>query len=472
MRDFLQAPPVFIEITRVSLKALSEHGGIELPLARTPDGKLADGCRERAVEALRRFAGRKSWQPAVRAFCGISVHGVSTKKFSLPQEAAGELEGVLRLQIENEFPLPPEALAWGWVETFKDSARHEVVVAAVRRETLEYYDSILSAAGLSARFTVAAFARDFICPEAGEFHAVLEFAQNHLEFATFQKGAPASLGILPAGADAADLIFKNISAASYYFSGDAGETNLLLEELSKRASCRRAEIPAGPGSSAATQGLKNGVRAGFPFLWLQIKMEPAVSRFNLPRLDFSNVEARRWLVRGVALLVLLAAFPFAEAVLMKPLLERKLDRLKAENLHFATLADPEMEFLQYLKQSQPPYLDAIYVFSKAAPPGFKLDSLTMNQRGEIQLNASLQSVQQVMDFRSKLIASGFFDGIVVEDQTPVVNQPKVAVRMTARWKPAAARAGLKILAPPLLKARTGDAGKADGKVDATQTPPS
>jgi hypothetical protein len=49
-----------------------------------------------------------------------------------------------------------------------------------------------------------------------------------------------------------------------------------------------------------------------------------------------------------------------------------------------------------------------------------------------------------MDFRAKLIASGFFADITVDEQTPVPNQQKVSVRMTAQWKSAEARAALKI----------------------------
>jgi len=35
----------------------------------------------------------------------------------------------------------------------------------------------------------------------------------------------------------------------------------------------------------------------------------------------------------------------------------------------------------------------------------------------------------------------------VEEQTPVQNQPRVNVRMTAQWKPVATRAAVKITAP-------------------------
>ncbi len=108
------------------------------------------------------------------------------------------------------------------------------------------------------------------------------------------------------------------------------------------------------------------------------------------------------------------------------------------------MVDPELRFLLILKQSQPPYLDALYVFSKAAPPGLHLDSLSISQRGDISLKAAMQNAQQVMDFRAKLIASGFFADITVEEQTPAPDHQRVNVRMTAQWKPAAARAALKI----------------------------
>ena len=36
----------------------------------------------------------------------------------------------------------------------------------------------------------------------------------------------------------------------------------------------------------------------------------------------------------------------------------------------------------------------------------------------------MQNAQQVTDFRAKLIASGFFSSITVEEQTPIQNQPE------------------------------------------------
>jgi len=441
MRQFFNPPPVFIEIAPASLKAMREDGGIELPLERAADGKLTAACREKSVATLQNFVGRKNWQLRVRAVCGISLHGVSLRKISLPPAAGDELERVLRLQIENEFPLPPDDLAWGWREIYRDATRLETVVVAIRRETLEDYDQLLSAAGLAAEFTVAAFARNLLCPAPDGSQAVLEMGRNYCEIALFERGVPVGLKMLPMAGDLAVSVLKNAPAKTIYVSGAASQ-NEVFEKLSAHADCRRLEIAAGAGSSAATLGLKKSVASEIPLLPLQSKPGPAKTKFNLPQLDFSEAESRRWLLRGSALLVLLLLFPFAEALLLKPLLARRLDTLAGEKQSFLSLAEPEMQFLQSLKQSQPPYLDTLYVFSKAAPPGLHLDSLTMDQHGDIQVRATMQSADQVMDFRSKLIASGFFANITVEEQSP--NQRKVSVRMTAQWKSVGLRPAVKI----------------------------
>jgi len=159
-------------------------------------------------------------------------------------------------------------------------------------------------------------------------------------------------------------------------------------------------------------------------------------------------------VRIGVLLILLLILPYAEAILFKPLLARKLAAFKVQRQQFVSVVWPELHFLQSFKQNEPPYLDAIYLISKAAEPGTHLDSLTLNQHGEITLKAAMQSAQQVMDFRAKLIDSGFFANIIVEEQTTIQNQPRVNVRMTAQWKPTGSRAAVKVVPSPVSTGKT------------------
>ena len=121
-----------------------------------------------------------------------------------------------------------------------------------------------------------------------------------------------------------------------------------------------------------------------------------------------------------------------------------------------TTIDRELDFLRYLKQSQPPYLDALFVLAKAAPQGARFDSLSMNRRGDLSLRGSMKDSQQVVGFRSKLIDSGFFANVAVEEQTPTPDRQKLTVRISAQWKPAGERASLAIgpTAEEIEKAKT------------------
>jgi len=464
MREFFNSPPVFIEINPASLRVLRENGGLVLPLQRAADGKLTAACRKELISALQNFLGRKNWQPRVRAICGISAHGVSLRKIALPAAVGGELESVLRLQIEKEFPLSPDELAWGWREISSDPARREAIVVAVRKEVIEDYAAVLSEAGANPEFTLSAFARELLCPSPNEPHAILETGRNHAELVSIEKGVATSLKILPANGNLADAILNNSPAKIIYVSGDAAAQSGVWEKLSARMDCRRLDVPDGDGFSSATIGLKKSVSENIPLLRLQSKLRPATTSFSLSWADLTRGENRRWLTRAAALLVLLLVLPYAEALLLKPLLGLKLASFKKQRQQFASVVEPELRFLQSLKQNQPPYLDAIYLFSQSAAPGSHLDSLTINQHGDIAIKAAMQNAQQVTDFRAKLIASGFFASITVEEQTPIQNQQRVNVRMSAQWKPAAGRAALKIGPSPE------EIGKANSKTNAAAPP--
>lgn len=443
MKELFNPPPIFAEITPASLRVLRENGGLELPLQRAADGKLTAACRKELISALQNFLGRKSWQLRARAVCGLSAHGVSLRKITVPT-VADELENVLRLQIEKEFPLPPDELAWGWREIGGGPARREVIIIAVRKETVEDYAGIFWEAGANPEFTLSAFARESLCSSPNEPHALLEIERQYSELISFENGAASGLKILPANGSIADDVQKNSPDKIIFVSGNAAGQNEIWEKLSARFDCRRLEVPAGNGFSAATIGLKKSVSENAPLPRLQSNLPAATARFDFSKMDFSRPEIRRWLLRAAALLILLLILPFAEALLFKPLLAWKLNSFKNQRQQFVSVAEPELRFLQSLKQSQPPYLDAIYLLAGAASPGLRLDSLTINQQGNISLKAAMQNAQQVMDFRAKLIASGFFAEITVDEQTPAPNQQQVNVRMTAQWKSAAARAGLKI----------------------------
>lgn len=151
---------------------------------------------------------------------------------------------------------------------------------------------------------------------------------------------------------------------------------------------------------------------------------------------------RQWAAAAVLLALATLLFPYARAFVLKPILEKKLAALQADRGRLATI-DQELEFLKYLRQTQPPYLDTIYLLAKSAPQGTHLDGLSMGLHQQISIRLKMANAQQVSDFRSKLIDSGWFTNVMVEEQTPQPDR-RVVVRMTADLKPVELR---KPLAP-------------------------
>lgn len=475
---FMNSSPVYFEFSQTSLKALKENDGLELPLERGTNGRLTAGCKEQLIAALQKFLGRKGWQPRARAFCAIGANGVSLRRLTLPASAKEEFQRLLVLQIENEFPLSPEELAWGWHRLGSNGAttKQEVLVAAVKKEVVEDYANVLLGCGMNPVFTLAALARSSLCPQPIHSGAMLDVGPGHSELTTFDNGVPAAARVLSSSADAsvADSAAKALGASwsgkKIFLTGAGDEiAPQLARRLGNGIVCEPLKIESGVGRSAAILGLKKSVEqtGGSPTLILQVKAKQSNGAFNL-----SQPDVKKWAVRAAALLCALLVLPYAEALLLKPFLANKLTRLKAEQGRLATI-DRELGFLQFLKQSQPPYLDALFVFAKSAPQGMRIDQLTMNRRGEISLRGSLHDATQVTDFRTKLISSGFLANVAVEEQSPTPDRQKVNVRMSAQWKPAEARAGLAIgpTAAEIEKAKTNKLAQAGGGIPPGGMPP-
>ncbi|MFO1488037.1 MAG: pilus assembly protein PilM [Verrucomicrobiota bacterium] len=442
----MKPSPVFVEITAGTLRALRDREGLDLPLERGADGRLTQTCREQLVAALQKLADRKPWQSRATACCALPANGVSLRRLSLPASAGNDLQQLLRLQIEAEFPLSPDELAWGWqaLESGSDASRREVLVAAVKKEVVEDYAAVLAASGLTPVFTLAGVARQAACPAQLHPFAMLELGRKQSELSLCNPGVTSAVRVLTANADTslAEVVGRalgpNWNGRKIFIANGTDELAAQLQrQLGNDVACETLKLATGAGHSSAIIGLKRLVEQnhGVPPLAIQVK-----TRANGRAFQLSEPEVRQWAVRAAVLLVVLLLLPFAEALLLKPFLARKLSRLKAEKVRLAMI-DRELEFLQSLKQSQPPYLDALYTFARCAPPGTKLDSLNMNRRGEVSLRTSMRSGDQVTDFRSKLLNSGFFSSVAVEEQSPTPDRQKVNLRISAQWKAYEARVG-------------------------------
>jgi hypothetical protein len=472
----MSPPEIFIEIGQSSLKALRENDGMELPLERLPDGRLTVSCKEKIIAALKHFLRAKSWQPRVRAVCAIGARGVLLRKLSLPAGTKEEFHKRLLLQIEGEFPLPPDELAWGWRQlgepkpTNGTIAKSELLVAAVKKEVVADYQEILNASGMNPIFTLAALARDNLCPQPLESYAMLDIGNDQSELTGFEKGVPTISRIIflgrrkfpgrvggktgRAGANHQEQFGRNeiIYFRQQSFRGLRHPTGKIVgPRLAVRAPGSRGR--RGPFGGIA--GLQNSAGPdGNPPLVIRVKQTSGTTNLAAP-------DVKKWVTRAVVLAVALLLLPYAEALLLKPHLAKKVSAFKTDAARL-TVIDHELDFLQYLKQNQPPYLDALFVFAKSAPAGTRFDALSMNSHGEVSLRGSFRDGQQVADFRGKLIDSGFFANVTVEEQTPTPDRQKVNVRISGQWKPAGQLQSLAIgpTAEEIEKAKTATAAPA------------
>ena len=321
------------------------------------------------------------------------------------------------------------------------------MVAAVKREMLEDYERIFSACGISPFFTLAALARAaFYAAPSASRGAILHIGRTGAELVSFEQSGPVAIRLLPWGGEnltralqeelglnreEAEKLKRGENTGAKEWSGalepavallvpwlkplGAGATisltgkpardpslaPLLRQLLGEGFSCANLEVAAGNEGTPALAGLKKSAAnpSAFPLLLLDAKED---TRVVAP----DGLAAWKWAAAAAVLALIILCFPYLESVLLAPRLEKKLASLNAEKGRLETI-DEELAFLQNLKQEQPPYLDALYLLA-------------------------------VTDFRSKLIDSGWFANVVVEEQTPTQDR-HVSVRMTAQLKPLAAR---------------------------------
>jgi hypothetical protein len=469
--EIVRSASCYLEFGADSLHVVHGQAGLDLPIDRGTDGSLTPACFEQLGARLQRFLQRKFWEPRLRVFCALGSRGVALRRLSLPASTREELPRLLQLQVESLFPLPPDDLAWGYLKAGEprsgpagSPAQQEILVAAVKKDALEDYSKLLASCNVTPVFTLAALARACLCPQPLGPYAALNLARYSTELATFDRGLPVALRVLPWGsqtlvptpgtgppprgtppaadAESSDAALDSLRHALdaraaprivFITGGDAAQrekVSQFVRGVGSAIECKTIDVPAGPGVSAATLGLKQAAEKDHG--WSPLVLQVAHTNGNGRPVRRAPI---KWAALAVCLALVSLGLPNIEAMFLKTHLTRRLTSMKADKGRLATI-DRELEFLRYLKQNQPPYLDALFILARSAPPGAQLNSISFNRRGDVALRGSMQNPQIVADFRSKLIDSGLFSAVAVEEQTPTPDRQKVNVRIGAQWKPA------------------------------------
>ncbi len=475
--------PVLVEVGHDVVRVL--HGGVvrEWPLERDGDGRVAAATRNRLQQELPGFLARAAWQPKQQAWCALGARGVSVRRLALPEGGPGtSLEAMVAMQVEAEFPLPLDQLAWGYVRLGGGGARREVLVVALKREVVDDYRRLFEACGLQPRFTLAALARAHGVASQGAL-ALLAIEARTSEWAEFDALGLQRVRALPWGVARLELDYAahagidaetaRAALREWAISGDSHReidatlaralADVAGENPAVRAAVVSVALPAGTLAAALSRALPRpggwtvlagGIEApekvvrGLESAWREGAME-AFPELHVPAREAHPVLSHgvpwKWVGAAAALLLLVTVAPHLEVGWLKPGLERRLASLKADESKLVRL-EAQWDFMRRLKQSQPPYLDALIVINKSIAPGSQLESVSMNARGDLVMRGTLRTSQDVVGFRSKLVESGFFATVVVDEQNPTPNRQQVNYRITARWTDSAERDRLPILA--------------------------
>lgn len=456
---------LWLEIGFDRLSAWRNQDGKEIPLERNESGRFTEACMATVANELLHLLRGKPPFSRLKIHASISSRGVILRSVLVPKSAAPEWPRLVALQLEAEFPLPPEQLAWGWLPIPGNSADYQpIMLAAVRKDSLQPYQDLLAPLDGELQFSLAAFDRLELISSTSAAAVAIQLGTSETEVSVRLNGHPTAIRWLPAVGETA-----------------AQEIHPFLESLdlppNTVVSLHQAAVVAG-----IMPPTPDWIRVAIPsnVAWPQDNpVEPprgigqTAANLGLARMRTADPHGHKLVLKAVAVegpLVKLGAFPwkrlalvagilgaifltpYLEALILAPRLQRQLARIKNEQPQL-TIIDRELDFLRHLQENQGPFLDTVYLIAASAPPGCHINGLNLNRRGEVSLSGYLQNMNQVGEFRSKLIESGFFSTVVVEDQTPTPDRQRINFRVTAQWKAASDREGLEI-GPKLTNSTT------------------
>jgi hypothetical protein len=486
---FLKTTPIYIEFGQETVKILDGTSFVELAIERDSAAQLTSACAQELAAHLKRVAGQGLFARR-RAFCAIGARGVSLRRVPAPPKREN-YQQLLTMQVEREFPLGPDELAWGVYGNGNGNGNSPssspvpamgeasvpqataLTVVAIKRDAIEGYARLLAACGLDATFTVGILAIPSVCSQPPRSYAVLDIRRRHSELAVFEQGHPAALRILPVGdedfsqalsqspgssrgqtgeihrdgaptqpePDAVLAAIQPVVAAlaaairtiwtghKLYLAHGTTRVNdlpgILARALGDRVECEQVGIPQ--GESATLHGLRNWFGNGRrqpPLIIRGAGRDHGAARAMKP--------ARwKWAAAAGLLLLCLVALRYAEPALRGSALSKRLAEIKAHTTNNPEI-ESELSFLQFLETNRPPYLDVLATVGDAAAPGTRVEALTMNRRGELSFRGTMQSPQEATQLRAKLVESGRFSRVVLDEQTPTQDN-RIQVRITARW---------------------------------------
>ena len=136
----------------------------------------------------------------------------------------------------------------------------------------------------------------------------------------------------------------------------------------------------------------------------------------------------RWGVLLAALIVTIFLARRIEPSLKSGTLESQLTQFREQKKLLPEI-DRELSFLEHIQNKSLPYMDIIGLLAAHSTQGFQLESIDMGSDRRVQLRGLLQNAHPE-DLRAKLLATDWFEQVVLDEQTPDRNGRKITVRIT------------------------------------------
>ncbi|MDC0325317.1 hypothetical protein OAM01_01005 [bacterium] len=446
-----------------------------ISLQRDEKGQLTPDSLAEVSTAIRQCMGSVSPQ-SIDCICAIGSGGLSLRTMELPFVKEAAFQNLLELQIEKEWPLSPDELAWGFVRLDEvkegsdsvDAHSSKLAVAAVKKSLFHHYDEIVRACGLQPRWTLSACAGLLITEtEGSQNNWLLDLRSSVSDLIELQGGIPVSLQHLNWGWDNFEARLQRYFKEETKFSPEVIQKRLqeiedttLLEWLGPIIEGLSGADNGGPiivaGEEVRAPIVQSILQRTMPGREVKCSLVASSPAASLPLQVFSqhhklletaplitlkkgdvssepvqvaHIPYLRWAAMLIMLVIVALLARRIEPSLRSSKLEGQLIEYR-EQKNFLPEIDRELSFLEHVQQKTIPYMDLVGLLAAKSVSGFQLESLEMSSDRRVQVRGSLPQNAHPEDLRAKLLESGWFEQVVLDEQTPDKNKRNVTVRVS------------------------------------------
>jgi hypothetical protein len=442
-----------VEIRAGSWRGRTASGGFDIPIQRNAQGNITDESRATVVQALNDLTGNNPIQ-FTHTTCAVTSGGMLLRTIDLPAAADDEaLKNLVELQIEKEWPLPPEELAWGFQRIVEptgsalnpETTKVKVTVAAIKSSVFRQYKEILSDCRLQADWIVGASVGSMAEDIASSKTAwLMDVQAKNTDLVHYEWGVPTTAQTFSTGSnelvrntESSELskdflsIIKTIQCEGSPLMLVVAASEACLKKLQPPLQANFPGVPiqsqlidTRPGASLATQHLITHTcpHPGRNVITLEsheVKAPPA---------PIDKAPFIRWGVLLAALIMTIFLARRIEPSLKAGKLESQLTQFREQKKLLPEI-DRELSFLEHIQNKSLPYMDIIGLLAAHSTPGFQLESMDMGSDRRVQLRGLLQDAHPE-DLRAKLLATDWFDQVILDEQTPDRDGRKLTVRIT------------------------------------------